>query len=78
MNGIDHQAARPLAEILRPKCLNEVVGQGHLLGDGGTLRLMLAHDALGSVIFWGPPGTGKTTIARLVADEVGMDFEPVS
>jgi len=78
MNGIDHQAARPLAEILRPKCLDEVVGQGHLLGDGGALRLMLAHDALGSVIFWGPPGTGKTTIARLVADEVGMDFEPVS
>jgi putative ATPase len=69
---------RPLAEILRPQSLDDVVGQDALLGPAGQLRLMLAHGALGSIIFWGPPGTGKTTIARLLAAAAGMAFEPVS
>ena len=68
----------PLAELLRPKTLDEVVGQDSLLGKDGRLRLMLAQDNLGSVILWGPPGTGKTTIARLLAGAADMVFEPVS
>ena len=68
----------PLAEILRPKTLDEVVGQDGLLGSDGRLRLMLAHGNLGSIILWGPPGTGKTTIARLLASATDMMFEPVS
>ena len=68
----------PLAELLRPKTLDEVVGQDSLLGKDGRLRLMLAHGNLGSVILWGPPGTGKTTIARLLAGAADMVFEPVS
>ena len=68
----------PLAELLRPKTLDEVVGQQSLLGKDGRLRLMLAHGNLGSVILWGPPGTGKTTIARLLAGAADMVFEPVS
>jgi putative ATPase len=68
----------PLAELLRPKSLDEVVGQDGLLGPNGRLRLMLAQGNLGSVILWGPPGTGKTTIARLLAGAAEMVFEPVS
>ena len=68
----------PLAELLRPTTLDEVVGQESLLGKEGRLRLMLAHGNLGSVILWGPPGTGKTTIARLLAGAADMVFEPVS
>ncbi|MEC7437610.1 MAG: AAA family ATPase, partial [Pseudomonadota bacterium] len=71
-------AAPPLAELLRPKSLEDVVGQEALLGPEGRLRRMLAAGDLASIIFWGPPGTGKTTIARLLAAEVGMAFEPVS
>ena len=67
----------PLAELLRPKTLDEVVGQDGLLGLDGRLRLMLAQGNLGSVILWGPPGTGKTTIARLLAGATEMVFEPV-
>ncbi len=70
--------ARPLADQLRPQTLDEVIGQEHLLGEGGTLRRMLASGRLGSLILWGPPGTGKTTVARLLADQIGYRFEQIS
>jgi putative ATPase len=68
----------PLADRLRPKSLDDVIGQRHLLGPDGTLRRMIASGRLGSLILWGPPGTGKTTIARLLADEVGYRFKQIS
>lgn len=68
----------PLADRLRPKSLDEVIGQRHLLGPDGTLRRMIASGRLGSLILWGPPGTGKTTIARLLSDEVGYRFKQIS
>ncbi len=69
---------RPLAEELRPKALAEVVGQDHLLGPAGPIGRMLAQGRLSSMVLWGPPGTGKTTIARLLAGAVRLDFEAVS
>ena len=74
----DMSPPAPLAELLRPKTLDEVVGQDELLGPDGRLRLMLEKGNLGSIILWGPPGTGKTTIARLLAGATDMVFEPVS
>ena len=76
--GLDRDAPRPLADKLRPARLAEVVGQDHLLGPDGTLTRMLATRSLGSLIFWGPPGTGKTTVARLLATETALDFEQIS
>ncbi|MBC7907791.1 MAG: replication-associated recombination protein A [Rhodospirillaceae bacterium] len=69
---------RPLAERLRPQSLEEVVGQGHLLDPTGPLGRMLAVGRLTSFILWGPPGCGKTTIARLLAERTSLHFEPLS
>ena len=74
----DHDSGRPLADQLRPRSLDEVIGQTHLLGPDGTLRRMIASGRLGSLILWGPPGTGKTTVARLLADRIGYRFEQIS
>jgi putative ATPase len=68
----------PLAERLRPRTLGEIVGQDHLTGPEGAIGRMVAAGKLASIILWGPPGTGKTTLARLLADAVGLRFEAVS
>ena len=69
---------RPLADRLRPATLDEVVGQEALLGPAGALRAMLARGSLPSLILWGPPGVGKTTIARLLAEAAGLHFHAIS
>ncbi|MCB1349196.1 MAG: replication-associated recombination protein A, partial [Maritimibacter sp.] len=71
-------APRPLADRLRPKALSEVIGQDQLLGPDGPLGTMLAAGSLGSLILWGPPGVGKTTIARLLARETQAHFVQIS
>ncbi len=71
-------AYRPLADRLRPKALSEVSGQHHLTGPDGALQRMIASKALSSMIFWGPPGTGKTTVARLLSNETELHFEQIS
>src|ERR1700681_4410697 len=71
-------ARAPLAARLRPRSLSEVVGQQHLLGAGKSLRVLIESDRLSSVVLWGPPGTGKTTIARLVAGVSAKAFETLS
>ncbi len=71
-------ATRPLADRLRPTKLAEVIGQDHLLGPEGPLGAMLAAGQMSSVIFWGPPGVGKTTIARLLADATDLSFVQIS
>ena len=68
----------PLAEKLRPKTLNDVLGQEHLTGEKGTIRKMLENNSLNSLIFWGPPGTGKTTLAEIVSEQSGRKFYKLS
>ncbi|MFI2652069.1 AAA family ATPase [Micromonospora fulviviridis] len=70
--------SRPLADRLRPQTLEDVVGQDHLLAPGAALGRMVGQGRLVSTILWGPPGCGKTTIARLLADRTGLEFEPLS
>jgi putative ATPase len=76
--GPTQEAPRPLADRLRPQRLSDVAGQDHLVGEEGTLTRMLASGRIPSIILWGPPGTGKTTIARLLAGETGLAFEQTS
>ncbi|MEL6423389.1 MAG: replication-associated recombination protein A, partial [Pseudomonadota bacterium] len=76
--GLEEGAPRPLADRLRPRSLEDVVGQAHIVGEGGTLRRMLDAGRLSSIILWGPPGSGKTTIARLLADTGDLAFEQLS
>jgi putative ATPase len=71
-------ARAPLAERMRPQSLDEIVGQSHLLGANRPLRALIESDRLGSIILWGPPGTGKTTLARLVATATERAFVPLS
>jgi putative ATPase len=82
MISLFHEAAqqgpRPLADRLRPTRLSEVIGQDHLVGQEGTLTRMLTAGRIPSLIFWGPPGTGKTTLSRLLAGETGLAFEQMS
>ena len=77
-SGLSDGAPRPLADRLRPDALGDVVGQNHLVGPDGTLTRMLGAGNLTSIILWGPPGVGKTTIAKLLADETDMAFEAIS
>ena len=77
-DGASSGAPRPLADRLRPARLSEVIGQEHLLGPDGPLGAMLQAGALSSLILWGPPGVGKTTIARLLATETDLHFEQIS
>src|SRR5579871_732625 len=76
--GLEPSTPTPLADRLRPTSLDEVVGQDHLLGHDGPIRRMAEAHRLASMILWGPPGSGKTTIARLLAAEAGYQFQQLS
>ena len=77
--GEDNLSRRaPLAERLRPRTLEDVVGQSHLTGGGGPLRVVVERGRVGSLVLWGPPGTGKTTLARVLASTVEEEFVPLS
>ena len=68
------QVGQPLAARLRPQTLEEFVGQTHLLGEGKVLRRLIESDQISSMIFWGPPGVGKTTLARIIANRTKSEF----
>ncbi len=76
--GLDRDAPRPLADLLRPRTIEDVVGQDHLLADGEPIGRMLNSGRLASMILWGQPGVGKTTIARLIAGHADMEFVQLS
>jgi putative ATPase len=79
MSGLfEAQAPRPLADRLRPQRLEEIVGQDHLIGPNAPIGRMLAAGQISSMILWGPPGCGKTTLARLIAEKVDLHFEMLS
>lgn len=79
-SSVDDQLARraPLADRLRPRTLDDIVGQDHLIGPGQPLRVLIESDRLSSVILWGPPGTGKTTVAKVIAGHTAKAFETLS
>src|SRR6187431_1057922 len=74
----DQQAQAPLAERMRPTTLADFTGQEHLTGEGRFLRRAIEQDQVPSLILWGPPGTGKTTLAHLIAHSTGAAFESLS
>ena len=76
--NLEDTAPRPLADRLRPKKISDVVGQNHLIGDEAPIGRMLASGRIASMILWGPPGVGKTTIARLIADHAALEFVQLS
>ncbi|MEM7006123.1 MAG: replication-associated recombination protein A [Pseudomonadota bacterium] len=76
--GLADSAPQPLADRLRPATLGDVVGQDHLVGDSGSLRQLLSAPQFPSIILWGPPGVGKTTIAQLLAEETDLEYEALS